>query len=275
MDNILDALSEKLDCRNYGNYLAAICIFHQDSRPSLMIYPDTYRCLSCGAFGKTSDLLNKLSNTALLLTNTKHDFTNPFSRWLRNDTIENVCRKSHSLMTNQPSLGQYLHKRGIAHPEQYGIGYRDDWYTFPITDQDSAIIGAVARANADTNTSKSKYVIPHGQDPNYLYIPDWKLIDKASTVYLTFGILDALSLVIMGYPAMSTTTGKRLAPEALDWLRKRIVIIPDEGETPDAIKIAKQLGWRGAVKQITYPDGTKDISGIFNSTRQLIPSILG
>ena len=79
----------------------------------------------------------------------------------------------------------------------------------------------------------------------------------------------------MGYPAMSTTTGKRLAPEALDWLRKKIIIIPDEGEVPDAMKIAKQLGWRGEVKQIKYPDGTKDISGIFNSTRQLIPIILG
>jgi len=275
MNDILDQLSEKLDCKHYGSYLASICVFHEDSRPSLMVYPDTYRCLSCGAFGKTQDLLNKLSNTMLLRTNTKQDFTNPFSRWLRNDTVSEVCRKSHNLMTNQPSLAQYLHKRGIAHPEQYGIGYRDDWYTFPITDQDNAIIGAVARANADTNTSKSKYVLPKDQDPNLLYIPDWKLIDTASTVYLTFGILDALSLVIMGYPAMSTTTGKRIDPSALDWLRKKIIIIPDEGEIPDAMNIAKHLGWRGEVKKINYPDGTKDISGIFNSTRQLIPSILG
>ena len=198
MDNILDALSEKLDCRHYGNYLAAVCVFHEDSRPSLMVYPDTYRCLSCGAFGKTQDLLNKLSNTALLFTKTKRDFNNPFSRWLRNDTVSNVCRKSSLLLTSQPTLGQYLHKRGIAHPQQFGIGYRDDWYTFPITDASGDTQGAVARANADTNTSISKYVIPHDQDPNLLYIPDWQLINNASQVYLTFGIIDALSLSSYG-----------------------------------------------------------------------------
>lgn len=200
----------------------------------------------------------------LLRTNTKQDFTNPFSRWLYNDTISGVCRKSHKLLVSQPSLGQYLHKRGIERPEAFGIGYRDDWYTFPITDNNNAVIGAVARANADTNVSKSKYVIPHGQDPNLLYIPDWKLIDKASTVYLTFGILDALSLVIMGYPAMSTTTGKRLNTSALDWCRKKIVIVPDEGEEPDAMKIAKGLGWRGETKRINYPEKCKDINDVWN-----------
>ena len=263
MNDILDQLSEKLDCKHYGSYLASICVFHEDSRPSLMIYPDTYRCLSCGAFGKTSDLLNKLSNTALLFSKMKQDYTNPFSRWLHKDTVENVCKSANKLMISQTSLGQYLHKRGIEHPEQYGIGYRDDWYTFPITAPNTAIIGAVARANADTNTSKSKYVIPHGQDPNYLYIPKWDIIDRASTVYLTFGILDALSLVIMGYPAMSTTTGKRIDPSALDWLRKRIVILPDQNEEEDAFKIARHLGWRGAVKQINYPDKCKDVNDLF------------
>ena len=80
----------------------------------------------------------------------------------------------------------------------------------------------------------------------------------------------------MGYAAMSTTTGKRLAPEALDWLRKKIVIIPDQNEVPDAMKIAKGLGWRGSVKQINYPDKCKDISDIFNnSTRQVLIQILG
>lgn len=258
----LEKLSEKLDCKNYGSYLAARCLFHDDSRPSLMVYEDYYNCLSCGAHGKTENLVKKFSNTMLLNVKTKPDFHNPWSRWLRNSTVENVCRQSLKLMTSQPSLGKYLIQRGITNPVHYCIGYRDDWYIFPITDSDGIIIGGVARANAETNNAQSKYIIPHKQDPDYLYIPDWKLLDTSSEVYLTFGIIDALSLAVLGKAAMSTTTGKRLNPSALDWLRKKIIIVPDQYEEQEAQQIANGLGWRGEVKKIDYPFGTKDFNDL-------------
>jgi hypothetical protein len=61
---------------------------------------------------------------------------------------------------------------------------------------------------------------------------------------------------------MSTTTGKRLNPQALDNIRKRIIIIPDNGEEKEAQVIASKLGWRGHVLRLQYPVGCKDINDL-------------
>ena len=129
-------------------------------------------------------------------------------------------------------------------------------------DESGRIVGAVARAN-ETNTTKSKYVVPNGQDGNLLYIPDWSIHTKARFTFLVFGVLDAVTLSMMGYPAISTLSGKRLDPIALDGWRKQIIFIPDEGEEENAGKIGAMLGWRAWVWRVNWPDGTKDINDVF------------
>ena len=267
MSDILDTLAEKLDCHHYGHYLAVRCLFHDDTRPSLMIYEDYYHCLSCDAKGKTSTLLNKLDNTTLLFAKTKPDYRNPWSRWTREQSLAKVLKHSWQTLTSQPSLGNYLTNRKILpeHQKALGIGYREDWYTIPIRNPDGKIAGAVARANAETNPAKAKYVIPFGQSPNLLYVPSWKRVCEQSEIYLTFGILDAVSLWILGYASMSTTAGKRIEPSAFNDIRKKIIIVPDQGEESSAHQLARQLGWRGFVKRINYPDGTKDINDIYRT----------
>jgi hypothetical protein len=265
MNDILDALSEKLEGKNYGHYLAVLCIFHSDSRPSLMIYEDYYNCLSCGAHGTTKSLYKQVcSNTMLLLQPKKQDYSNPWTRWTRNDTLGHVLKTSWQTMCSQPSLGNYLTNRKIdpATQRRLGIGYRDDWFTIPIRDEHRKIVGAVARANGETNTSKSRYVVPHEQNTELLYAPDWKKVLDQPIIYLVFGILDAISLDILGHAALSTTGGKHLNPEALNSLRKRIVIIPDFGEEPEAQYLAKELGWRGNVMKVDYPDNLKDVNDL-------------
>jgi DNA primase len=161
MDNILDELYEKLtDAHNYGHYLSAICPFHDDARPSLMVYPDYYRCLSCGATGKTQKLLDKLSNT-ISIPKTKPDFRNPWSRWLNTMSLSDILKQSWKTLKSQPSLGNYMYLRGINPTicAKLGIGYREDWFTIPIRDEHK-IVGAVARANAETNHAKAKYIFP-------------------------------------------------------------------------------------------------------------------
>jgi hypothetical protein len=265
MNDILDALSEKLEGKNYGHYLAVLCIFHSDSRPSLMIYEDYYNCLSCGAHGTTKSLYKQVcSNTMLLLQPKKQDYSNPWTRWTRNDTLGHVLKTSWQTMCSQPSLGNYLTNRKIdpATQRRLGIGYRDDWFTIPIRDEHRKIVGAVARANGETNTSKSRYVVPHEQNTELLYAPDWEKVLDQPIVYLVFGILDAVSLDILGHATISTTGGKHLNPEALNSLRKRIVIIPDFGEEPEAQYLAKELGWRGNVMKVDYPDNLKDVNDL-------------
>lgn len=268
MDNveILDQIYDKLDnAQHYGHYISAVCLFHDDSRPSLMIYPDRYRCLSCGANGKTADLLKKLSSNFRPVVNIeKRDFSNPFSKWTMNKSLAKALQIAHLNLKNNPSMGQYLVSRGITIDTQLrlGIGYRDDWFTVPIRNERGLISGAVARKN-ETSQHTAKYIIPSGQNPNLLYVPDWKKIKEHNVLFLTFGILDAISIHVCGYAAISTTTGKRLDTSVLDSFRKRIVVFPDQGEEFEALEISGDLGWRGKVFKCDWTMDAKDPNDLF------------
>jgi DNA primase len=141
------------------------------------------------------------------------------------------------------------------------LGWLDDWITFPIYDENGHLIGATARAG-ETNKSTAKYCNVPDMSPNLLYIPDWKMVKLQDKIYLTFGIIDAVTLTQLGYAGISTTTGKRLDHTSLDFLRKRIIIIPDRGEEREAIMLASKLGWRGSVARIDWPDNCKDINDL-------------
>jgi hypothetical protein len=95
-----------------------------------------------------------------------------------------------------------------------------------------------------------------------LYVPSWKRCNAKDTIYVTFGIIDAVTLYAAGFASMSTTTGKRINPSAFDNIRKSIIIVPDSGEEQEALKLAAKLGWRGKVLQLDYPDGCKDINDL-------------
>lgn len=261
MSELLDEIYERLDyAQRYTDSVWGRCPFHSDSRPSFMVHEDYYNCQACGAHGKTKDLLAKLSGR--ISQPSPDRFHNPFTGWLRNESLANVLRSAWETLKSRPST--YLRDRGISYEWQIklGIGMRDNWITFPIRSDDMKIIGAVARAG-ENNTASSKYIVPTGQDPNMIYVPDWKQFNASDIIYATFGIIDAVSLVICGAGAFSTTNGKRLNDvSVLDKVRKRIIFLPDRGEESNAKEIAARLGWRGAVAKVNYPDNCKDINDI-------------
>jgi len=260
MGNILDEIHDKLESRHYGHYLSAMCIFHDGYRSNLMIYPDTYVCLSCGAKGKTSNLLKKLSNIPIIQK--IHDFRNPWTRWMKELSLGQVLKSSWNTLMTNPSLGSYLEKRKVPFNTQkeLGIGYREDWYTFPIRNPDNKVIGAVARAGEE-NTSPAKYIFPSHQE-DMLYVPSWKRVEQTREVFLTFGIIDAINLYDLGSASMSTTRGKKADPRLFDNTHKNIIIVPDHIEMPEAFELARKLGWRGKVAGLDYPFGTKDINDL-------------
>lgn len=260
MDEFPDLFLEKLEQAHYYDvgYIVSLCIFHSESRPSLFIYPDMYRCASCGHWGKTSDLLEKLDKTHIYPHQEQSYSHNPFTRWLKDNTLSKVI---HIANINLPI--KYISDRGIS-PDiqrQLHLGLLDGWITFPIMNDKGKIIGAVARAGED-NRSKSKYILPYKQSPDLLYVTDWGRFVTQTNLYLTYGILDAITLYAAGFAAMSTTTGKRINPSAFDKIRKHIIIIPDLSEEREALKLAAKLGWRGKVVQLPYPDGCKDVNDL-------------
>jgi len=276
--SILDDLQELLEAKSYGKYLAAKCIFHNDSHASLMVYEDYYRCLACDKHGSTQSLLKQLNSGNIRLLSYSSDddnngyVPNPFTRWLRHRTLNQALKSAWETLNQFPALGRYItEERQIneATRRKLGIGYIDDFYTFPIIGDSRKIVGAFARSRS----GKSRYFIPKGQDPNLVYAPSNKT--NNGKLFLTFGGIDAISLYQLGYASCSTTTGKRISPEALDHIRSKIIIIPDYNEEQEAYKLASKLGWRGAVFEFPYPDGCKDINDVYRKDRQLILNCLG
>jgi hypothetical protein len=184
-----------------------------------------------------------------------------------------VLKAAHEALKIRPS--KYLIDRGInaTIQVQLGIGYLEDWYTFPIRNADGKIEGAVARKGQD-NPSQAKYVIPKGQSPNLLYVPSWQSVLEHNVIWLTFGVFDSISLYLCGAAGMSTTTGKQLDPDALNKIRKLIYICPDLGEEAEGNKLAARLGWRSRVMKMNYPLGCKDISDVFNLDKPLLMKTL-
>jgi hypothetical protein len=162
-------------------------------------------------------------------------------------------------------MGRYIvRERGVFEPyrKRLGIGYMDDWYTIPITDRHGQVVSAVARKGRD-NPSFNKYVLPNGTDPNLLYVPNWSLVRKAPYLILTFGILDAIVLAMLGQPAASTLTGLRINKAALASFRKPILVIPDQREEGAGLSLIQHLGWRGTLVRVRWPDNCKDINDIW------------
>lgn len=275
MDELLETLDRP---HKYEGYLVSCCPFHDDLHPSFFVYPDHYNCLSCGAHGDTSKLLARLGKVKRAPSpyyQGSHTEVNPFTRWMKHSTLTQTLRAAWRTINDNPGMGYYITRdRKIIEPyrRKLGIGYIDDWYTIPITDRYGTIISAVARAGRDS--SSSKYVLPNGTNPRTLYIPHWPTVRKATYLIITFGILDAITLSMMNFPVASYLTGTKLNYHALESFRIPILVIPDHKEEEPAMRLVGQLGWRGQLVRLPWPDGCKDINDIWMKDQQLCRSIM-
>lgn len=241
--------------QHYGNYVAVVCPFHDDSSPSLMVYEDWFRCLSCGKQGKPEYLLRKLQGYTPKAVE-KRQFSNPWRKWIKAyGSVWEAAVFAYEVLKENPAFGDYLSDRRIP-PEPYKLGYLHEWYTIPILSSEKRLQGVVARAG-NTVDAPTRYVTPKDQE-QLLYVPNWNLLNTTDRVYLTFGMFDAISICEIFRCGITTTTGKSVNPELLRDIQKPIYIIPDHGEERDAYNLAAQLGWRGRVVKISYPAGCKD-----------------
>ena len=178
MNDLLDDIYQYLDrAQRYDHYIAALCCFHDDSRPSMFIYPDNYRCQACNAFGKTSKLLEMLQKKqGVFIAKKPTNFRSPWHNWDEKygDLTDTLKYAHKNLMDHNKTA--YLTKRGIniQTVRKLGLGWLDDWITFPVQNCTGKTIGGIARAG-ETNKSEAKYCNYPGMNSQMLYIPDWKI----------------------------------------------------------------------------------------------------
>ena len=193
----------------------------------MFIYSDWYKCSSCGVYGKTTSLLARLEGKPVRTS--QKSFHPHLWNYLDEDVdVESLAITAHHRYELNPDVGYYFKQRGIAsEAKRLLFGYLDGWYTFPVLGEHHEIQGLVARAGyvAEQNYGV-RYVVPPKQAP-MLYVPDWNLVAESPYVFLTLGIIDAISASLAGFPAVSGTAGHFLPVEMFDKMRKLIYILPD------------------------------------------------
>lgn len=264
MDDILSEVRDLVSGHVYGDYISALCVFHKDSTPSLLINPTYYNCLACGAYGKTKDLLNYLKKNPV----EKVKISSPrFWSKLKDMDLEEISWKAYNNLKENSSNQFYLEQRGILEMRApLRIGFIDGFYTFPVFDPKRKVIGMVARAGKVIQKAYNiRYLTPNKSiQPTLLYCANWERVQSSKKVFLVFGIIDAISAEICGIPAITGSLGHNIPSELFKSLRKPIFILGDgDGrDLPQAINLQRKLGWRAKIIKLDYPENCKDLNDI-------------
>lgn len=266
--SLLDDLVELLpQATKYDNYISCCCIFHDDHSPSLLVNEKTYKCLSCGKWGRTKELLRLITGVGNQISEKAYK---PALWWtidLKERDYEDVALDAHHWLMNHLDYAYYLKQRGIAISiRKMYLGYLEGYYIFPILNEDRDFVGLIARAGPVIQESKGvRYIIPPGQPP--LLYTDWSLIHKAQAVFAPYGVMDALSLISYGIPAVSGSVGHKIPGDLFQKIRKKIYILEDADgkDHKAAVQLMTELGWRGKVVRPDYGPGNKDLNDLLRS----------
>lgn len=257
---LYDTLLDKLEGKEYSNYFVSCCVFHSDKNPSMFVYEGGYfRCAACGKKGTLAYLDKFLgSHHSALLTRSHTALPTVLPRWRKWEEkygdLEGIVDYGHRSLLRTKRYQGFFKKRKIdCFIEQGRLGYLDSWALFPVLDLKGGLVDIVVRS---ITTNSVRYVVHPGSSESLrpLYYPNPAHVAKADTIYVTFGIIDAISLELIGLPAATGITGKSLSADVLKPLGKRYVIVPDYGEDREAYNLANKLGWRAKVKKLKYDD---------------------
>ena len=258
-ESVLDRAMELPGAKRYSHSVWVICPFHDDRKPSLAIYQDYARCSACGWHG-LPELVFKASQRSTIfdVVDTRADRSELPYIQRGTDPMTFALRAARRLV-NTPVALSYLAGRGIQRSAatRYRIGWYDGWVTVPVLDREENVLNIMFRSGPSVQPDTRFWQWP-GVKP-FMYVPDWKQLEEAHVIFITFGIFDAITCSMLGYPSCTSTIGKdSFNPAWLDLFRVPIVIVPDAGEEGSAVRLASKLGWRGSVLKLKYPDGTKD-----------------
>ncbi len=133
--DIVDVVGSYLELRKNGANFKAVCPFHNDSNPSLVISPSKqiYHCFSCGAGGDSikfvmeyeklnyPETIEKLAN----MYNFSLTYTDSEEKKEDRKLMENLTLFFRKKLDNQKTAKEYLLQRGIGQStiEKFELGY--------------------------------------------------------------------------------------------------------------------------------------------------------
>jgi len=258
---LYESLLERMNGREYNGYFSIVCIFHNDSHPSLMVYLDGFRCVACGKHG-TLSYLDKCLGSRFMPSrnNTVSNVSPSWRKW--GDTLDEIADKAHTMLKRYPQFQGYYKKRKVENFIETGfLGYVGGWSIIPVFDTHKKVIDIVARAVK--GKGDTRYTLrPSEVAVRPLFCPNWVRVQEAEQIYVVYVMFDAISLELCGLPVVTGITGKSLNADQLKPLRKRFIILPDYHEEEDAHKLANSLGWRAKAKKLNYPESCKDVDEV-------------
>lgn len=265
--SLYDSLLIRMDGRAYSNYFACFCPYDEHKAPAMLVHDDgLFVCLSCGKKGTHAQLDKKIGSHYIpsQRIDTVSRVLPSWRKWEHAyGDLKGIVDEAHRQLNRHPQFQLYLKKRKIDDYIDEGcLGFLDRWITFPVFDINRQVVDIVVRTTS--NKPETRYVVAPADPGNLrpLYCPCWEKVKEASTVYVVYGLIDAISLHLAGLPCVTGITGKSLPAELLKPLNKKFVIVPDEGEESEAHRLANAVGWKARVKKLSYPEGTKDPDGI-------------
>jgi hypothetical protein len=269
--DVLDLAMALEGARRYERYVSAICPYHEDNKPSLLVYEDRYRCVACGATGRTEHLLERVALRPINRLTKPAEYEPHIPTGMEPDHFVNAA---HSYLRKHEEYQDYLIKRGIGEAiSKYQLGYWDGWYVVPSYRQDGSLKDILFRAGSWVQgKTGQRFFQVKGQKPG-IYTPTWKM--GGTTLFITFGLFDAISLALMGYAVSTPSVGKsNIKPDWFGWWPYKICILPDKGEEREANLLAAGLDWRGQVARLDYPEGAKDPNDYLQKDAQGLKEVL-
>lgn len=253
-----------------GRYIVGVCPFHNDDSPSLLVFKDGwFHCLGadCARSGTWATLWGKLKGQPIQVTPEKRiHYKSPQGLW-EYESRETLAYQAYLDLVHFPTFQWYLEMRGVADAiDLHEIGYHRGWYTFPVRDRDYKFQNVIFRAAPHIQDAIGMRYWADGKPT--MFVPDWHLLGKEDYIIVVFGILDALTLNKYRMPVISPTHGHIFDPSWLNDYRKPIFVIPDKGEEKAGLRLTANLGWRGRMLRLDWPEGMKDANDFLKAGRQ-------
>jgi hypothetical protein len=231
------------------------CPFHQDSDPSLILYDKVaegqgwdYHCFSCGAHGVSTTML-----TALNIAQTEEQ------------ALDILLRDFDLKMPDHVTLTEFAKFKGLDKIFLEASAWKDTpkGVEIPYFDMKQNLVSTKVRTKY---YGKDKYIYKTAGSAAAVHTTPyglhWLDLYDNSTLYITEGETDCMTLRQAGYQVLGFSSNNGFRPEFSTYLKRftNIVVVKDNDEPGWRLVTSIAREFPSNLYMITLPKGIKDIN---------------